>query len=41
MVLVLDMPFQNHHTMLTFLLFLALLISCYFIFKSIDWFEKI
>lgn len=41
MVSVLNTAFQNHHPMLTFLLFIALLISCYFIFKSIDWFEKI
>jgi hypothetical protein len=29
------------HIMLTSLLFLALLISCWVIFKTIDWFEKI
>jgi hypothetical protein len=31
----------NRHIMLTILLFLALLILCWVIYKSIDWFEKI
>ncbi len=38
-VLALGLPKQMH--MLTLLLLAALLVLCWFIFKSIDWFEQI
>ncbi|WP_156088731.1 hypothetical protein [Mucilaginibacter pedocola] len=34
-------PGENNIEMITIILFLALLITSWVIFKSIDWFEKI